>query len=213
LNAAPQDYAGLGGLAFCCRCWERRSPVPKKRVSAVRRAIFFDMLIYEKKAVMALLTQFTSFFISPFGEKSVSDELNGFLKSHRIVNVEKRLIDGERGTGWVFLVEYGTETKAPQNTTQQQPRVDYREVLNEVEYAIFDKLRTIRKELSEKQGIPVYAVFSNEQLASMVKKQPKTAKELQSIAGIGEARVKQYGEAFIYFFKTEEAASSHEKSE
>gem|GEM_PF-7103169 len=47
---------------------------------------------------MALLTQYASFFISPFGEKSVTDELNAFLRSHRIVNVEKRLIDGERGS-------------------------------------------------------------------------------------------------------------------
>ena len=39
-------------------------------------------------------------------EPSSSAELNNFLKSHRIINVEKRLIDGERGTGWVFLVEY-----------------------------------------------------------------------------------------------------------
>jgi len=51
---------------------------------------------------MALLTQYASFFISPFGEKTVTDELNAFLRSHRIVNVEKRLIDGERGTGWVM---------------------------------------------------------------------------------------------------------------
>jgi len=45
---------------------------------------------------MALLTQYTSFFVSPFGEKSVTDELNTFLRSHRIVNIEKKLIDGER---------------------------------------------------------------------------------------------------------------------
>jgi hypothetical protein len=56
---------------------------------------------------MPLLTQYRSFFVSPFGEASVCDELNAFLKSHRIVNVEKRLVDGERGTGWLFLVEYG----------------------------------------------------------------------------------------------------------
>ena len=56
---------------------------------------------------MALLTQYASFYVSPFGERSVTDELNTFLRSHRIVNVEKRLIDGERGTGWLFLVEYG----------------------------------------------------------------------------------------------------------
>jgi hypothetical protein len=45
---------------------------------------------------MALLTQYTSFFVSPFGENSVTDELNTFLRSHRIINVEKILIDGER---------------------------------------------------------------------------------------------------------------------
>ena len=58
---------------------------------------------------MALLTQYASFYVSPFSEKSVTDELNAFLRSHRIINMEKRLIDGERGTGWVFLIEYGTD--------------------------------------------------------------------------------------------------------
>ena len=62
---------------------------------------------------MALLTQYAVFFISPFSETSVTDELNIFLRSHRIVNVDKRLIDGERGTGWVFLIEYGsTDSKS-----------------------------------------------------------------------------------------------------
>ena len=151
---------------------------------------------------MALLTQYISFFISPFGEKSVTDELNAFLRSHRIVNVDKRLIDGERGTGWVFLVEYGTDGKNTSNAPTQ--RVDYREVLNADEYALFDKLRNLRKELAEKSGIPVYAVFTNDQLAGMVKKPPKTAKDLLAIAGIGEARVKQYGEAFLRLFETGE---------
>jgi superfamily II DNA helicase RecQ len=155
---------------------------------------------------MALLTQYVSFFISPFSEKSVTDELNAFLRSHRIVNVDKRLIDGERGTGWVFLVEYGNEGSKSQSGSSQ--RVDYREIFNPVEYALFDKLRNVRKELAEKSGIPVYAVFTNEQLASMVKKPPRTAKDLLSIAGIGESRVKQYGETFVNIFSTKEQAEN-----
>jgi hypothetical protein len=39
---------------------------------------------------MPLLTRTRTFFISPFGEAAVSDELNQFLRSHRIVNIEKR---------------------------------------------------------------------------------------------------------------------------
>jgi superfamily II DNA helicase RecQ len=165
---------------------------------------------------MALLTQFASFFISPFGEHSVVDELNTFLKSHRIVNIEKKLIDSERGTGWLFLVEYGMDGKS-QPTTQSSQRIDYREILNETEYALFDQLRTLRRELAEKQGVPVYTVFTNEQLAGMVKKHPKTDKEMQSISGIGEGRVKQFGEVFIRFFMDEashlEEVQAHEKSE
>jgi superfamily II DNA helicase RecQ len=91
-------------------------------------------------------------------------------------------------------------TKYPETNTlpKQQPLpsggvADYREVLNAAEYALFDKLRNLRKELAEKSGIPVYAVFTNDQLAAMVKKPPKTAKDLLAIAGIGETRVKQYG--------------------
>jgi len=48
---------------------------------------------------MALLTQYTSFFVSPFGEQSVTDELNIFLRSHRIVNV-----------GWSGHVVFGRTT-------------------------------------------------------------------------------------------------------
>ncbi|MDR0300837.1 MAG: HRDC domain-containing protein [Treponema sp.] len=153
---------------------------------------------------MPLLTQFASFYVSPFGEKSVTDELNVFLRSHRIINVDKRLIDGDRGTGWVFLVEYGSAGgeggKSASNSSQ---RIDYREVLNPTEYALYDKLRNLRKEIADKAGIPVYAVFTNDHLAGMVKKPPKTAKDLLSISGIGESRVKQYGEAVINLFAQE----------
>jgi len=151
---------------------------------------------------MPLLTQYASFFISPFSEKSVAEELNAFLRSHRIVNVEKRLIDGERGTGWVFLIEYGNDGSKNTSGASSQ-RIDYREVFNPVEYALFDKLRNLRKDAADKSGIPVYAVFTNEQLASMVKKPPKTAKDLLSINGVGESRIKQYGEMFINLFASE----------
>ncbi|MDR2553335.1 MAG: HRDC domain-containing protein [Treponema sp.] len=142
---------------------------------------------------MPLLTQYRSFFISPFGEVSVTDELNSFLTSHRIVNVEKRLIDGERGTGWLFLVEFGSDVK---NQTSAQ-RVDYRDILTAQEYALFDTLRALRKELAEKQGLPVYAVFTNEHLAGMVKKKAASPKDLAALPGVGEARVKQYGGQFL----------------
>jgi ATP-dependent DNA helicase RecQ len=51
--------------------------------------------------------------------------------------------------------------------------------------------------LAEKQGIPVYAVFTNDHLANMVKTRPTTLKAIAALPGVGEARVKQYGEVFL----------------
>jgi hypothetical protein len=97
---------------------------------------------------MPLLTSYRAFFISPFGEPSVTDELNRFLQANRIVNVDKRLIDGDRGTGWIFLVEYSaSDKKGP--AAVPASRIDYKEVLSERDFAVFEKIRALRKELAD----------------------------------------------------------------
>ena len=106
---------------------------------------------------MSLQAQFMTFFISPFSEPSSSAELNNFLKSHRIINVEKRLIDGERGTGWVFLVEY-TESEDGKSAYTMSSKVDWRDVLNPSQFAVYDLLRKTRKEIGDKTKIPLYGI-------------------------------------------------------
>ncbi|HHU35981.1 MAG TPA: hypothetical protein GXZ47_01995 [Treponema sp.] len=147
---------------------------------------------------MPLLTQYQTFFVSPFGEPSVCEELNHFLRAHRIINVEKRLVDGERGTGWLFLIEYSTVLK--NEAVQSKERIDYRAILNDQEFALFDRLRQLRKELADQHGVPVYVIFTNEHLATLVKKPPKTEKDLKELPNVGEARVKQYGAPFLKLF-------------
>ena len=115
---------------------------------------------------MPLQTQFMTFFVSPFSEPSSHAELNNFLKSHRIINVEKRLIDGERGTGWVFLVEYSDIDGSKAGYTMSS-KIDWRDVLTPSQFAVYDLLRKRRKEISDKTKIPLYGILSNEQLALM----------------------------------------------
>ena len=103
---------------------------------------------------MALQTQFMTFFISPFSEPSSSAELNNFLKAHWIINVERRLIDGERGTGWVFLVEY-TESECVKSSYKMNSKVDWWDVLNPSQFAVYDFLRKTRKEIGDKTKIPL----------------------------------------------------------
>jgi ATP-dependent DNA helicase RecQ len=62
---------------------------------------------------------------------------------------------------------------------------------------MFVRLRNLRKEIAEKDSVPSYSIFNNEQLAAMVTGKVDSLAGMQTIAGVGEARVSKYGEAFL----------------
>jgi hypothetical protein len=59
----------------------------------------------------------------------------------------------------VFLVEYGSENSKNASNAQSQ-RIDYREVLNPAEYALYDKLRNLRKEIGHAVVSPLNDVWT-----------------------------------------------------
>jgi len=85
--------------------------------------------------------------------------------------------------------------------------VDYKEVLNEVDFAVFARLRELRKTLAEKEAVPPYAVFTNEQLAAMVTQKSDSLTALGQIEGVGASRLEKYGPAFLEFLKKEPEAA------
>ena len=102
---------------------------------------------------------------------------------------------------WALAVEYleGPAPSGPGSGDGRggKQRVDYKEVLSPADFALFAKLRDWRKATSETEGIPVYAVLTNEQLAAIATKRPETAAQLREIEGIGEAKAGKYGEAVL----------------
>lgn len=129
---------------------------------------------------------------------SAVEELNQFLRSHRVVNVDRQLINDGQNSYWTFCVSWlPAGSPGPKASRSSKPRVDYRQVLNEHDFAVFARLRTLRKELAEAEGVPAYALFTNEQLAEMVRRKAATPTALAEIQGVGEGRVAKYGEAFL----------------
>ena len=78
-----------------------------------------------------------------------------------------------------------------------RPKVDYKEVLKPEEFEVFSRLRDWRKTVAEKEGVPVYVVLTNEQLAQMVQKKVNSKTGLKEIEGVGDARVEKYGEVLV----------------
>ena len=61
--------------------------------------------------------------------------------------------------------------------------------------------RDLRKQLVEKEAVPVYAVFTNEQLAAMVTARVNSLAALGKINGIGKSQVEKYGDVFLSMLK------------
>jgi len=62
---------------------------------------------------------------------------------------------------------------------------------------LFQLLRRQRKQLADAKGIPPYAVFHDRTLMEMAARYPVTKEALLGIHGVGKAKRKKYGEAFV----------------
>jgi superfamily II DNA helicase RecQ len=135
-------------------------------------------------------------FTVPAGGGEAMVELNRFLSIHRVIGVENHLVTAQGGGPvWVFCVEYlrgaGMEGRTAGGGAAVG-KVDYREVRSAEDFAVVSKLREVRKGLAEKEGVPPYTIFTNEQLAAVVRQKVTTKAALEKVEGVGAARLEKY---------------------
>jgi superfamily II DNA helicase RecQ len=156
-------------------------------------------------------------FTVPIRDPAASqDELNSFLQSHKVLSVEQHWVDRGADSFWSFCVDYhdyhASATKSASTTVRgKKSQVDYREVLNEEDFAVYSELRELRKQLAQQESVAVYVVFTNEQLAEMVQQRVATKADLERIVGAGSARIGKYGEQFLELL-SKQWSSDHEAS-
>ena len=143
------------------------------------------------------------FFTIPMQDSgSATGELNGFLSNHRILTIERHFVADGTNSAWAICVNYlDSVERATADKRGGGGRVDYREILSDPDFTVFAKLRSLRKTLAEQDGVPAYALFTNEQLADMVRNQVTSLNALEQIVGVGPARTKKYGAAFLEHLK------------
>jgi superfamily II DNA helicase RecQ len=141
------------------------------------------------------------FFLIPVQESAkAADELNGFLSNRRILGIDRHFVPDGTNSAWAVCVSYLESAERPA-ADKAGARIDYREVLNDADFQVFARLRSLRKTLAEQDGVPAYALFTNEQLADMVRQKVTTVNALERISGVGPARSKKYGAAFLELLK------------
>jgi ATP-dependent DNA helicase RecQ len=62
---------------------------------------------------------------------------------------------------------------------------------------LFEKLRTLRRELAEEAGVPPYIVFGDAALVEMSRAKPRDPEEFLAVNGVGKVKLERYGDAFL----------------
>jgi superfamily II DNA helicase RecQ len=140
--------------------------------------------------------QFASFSLPLSPDSPEETALNLFLRSHTILECQTVMVTtGSGSPRWSVLVHY-SQSK-PATVPNAKNRIDYKEVLSAEDFLVFDRLRKLRKVLTEREGSPIFAMATNEQLAAMATKRPGSLADLQAIDGFGKAHVDKYGAACL----------------
>ncbi|MCR9102099.1 MAG: HRDC domain-containing protein [bacterium] len=130
------------------------------------------------------------------GERE-NEELNAFLRSKRVLQEEHYLVESEGGPLWCFCIKYLEVGETPAKSRAE--RVDYREVLDAEGFQRYSAFREIRKKIAEEDGLKVFQVFTNRELAELAKLEGLTVEAMNKVPGIGKKKLERFAERFIKY--------------
>jgi ATP-dependent DNA helicase RecQ len=68
--------------------------------------------------------------------------------------------------------------------------------------ALFERLRTLRRTLADREDVPAYVVFSDAVLHDLARRKPTSLQQMLAISGVGQAKLARYGEVFLAAIST-----------
>ena len=145
-------------------------------------------------------------FTIPISDNGTAvEEMNRFLRANKVLEIEKQLVNNQNSASWCFCVSYISSSKTAGHTKKE--KIDYINVLEAPIFKIFSLLRECRKQIAADQGIPAYAVFTDEELSNISRLSEITTEKLLTIEGIGLKKTERFGklitELYNKFYKNE----------
>jgi ATP-dependent DNA helicase RecQ len=67
----------------------------------------------------------------------------------------------------------------------------------ECDETLFERLRSLRRKLADQRSVPAYIIFSDVSLREMARNYPANSTEFRRVPGVGEQKLKDFGEPFL----------------
>lgn len=83
----------------------------------------------------------------------------------------------------------------PSSKTANTPKATI--AVDEEDQSLWNALRSCRKRLAEEQGVPPYVIFHDSTLREMLAFRPTTSEQLRTITGVGDSKLKRFGDEFL----------------
>lgn len=131
------------------------------------------------------------------------EELNKFLRSHKVIECIQQLVSNQNGASWCFCVKY-IEGQTTTINYNQHRKKDYKNELDEATFAKFSALREVRKNIAAEDKIPAYAICTDEELSAMAALPEINKSNLLAVKGFGEKKMEKFGVRIIERWKERE---------
>ena len=141
-----------------------------------------------------------SLVVGSDGQLDDSEMVSG-LDGCEVLHVWERFLEEERV--WLIMVGYRSNHLRESNRqSAREQRIEERwrareklmESLDPLEQKVFESLRAWRAATATIKQIGPHFIFTNNQLAEVVKRNPSTIGELRQIHGIGKGKAEEFGE-------------------
>ena len=125
--------------------------------------------------------------LGPRAREAATDEFRLYMK--RVSHAKPSATSaGKAGSGTAGASSHaktnmGADSQSALTTPEQQ--------------ALFERLRRLRKELADAEGVPPYVVFSDAALRSMCNLMPRDEEEFLQVSGVGPVKQKRYARPFL----------------
>lgn len=145
------------------------------------------MICFEAESLHAALFRFHR----GFDDKPLRD----FIADKEVFEFSEHFFIYENTPFLTILIAYRSieSLESRRYVKQPDPRLEF----DGVEKEAYDALRAWRAAAGKLEGIPVYMIASNKQLAKIIKVKPTSREALGRVEGIGEAKIHKYGDQVL----------------
>jgi len=116
--------------------------------------------------------------------------INVEAESHGSLKLTEKCRPVLRGEQTLLLRKQSKEEKLTAEKKKKSP-------VRQQDEPLWEALRALRTQLADEAGVPPYVIFHDAALQEMVAKRPNTTADMRYISGVGDQKLKRYGQVFL----------------